>query len=345
MRSAGRTVGRRGRALAALALAGGLVAADAAPAAAVPAPRRADLDAARRRVALLEAERALTATRKPYLVLDLGARTLRYSLMGMEVRRVDLGGADASGLRPAPADGAAAGTLLAGIVTLREKDDDPRLSPLTPEQIEAGLSDEDAADVMPPEAPADYRLKFHQRVDVRVATHGEGRASGAVAAVRRFARRVLDAAFRRPAADGLRLVLHVDETTAREVYRSLVPGQRLVIVPPAGFALPAIGQEPPSGIKPGRPAPRPVPQPKPGPGIPFQIPPPVEGVEGAPSPGAPEAGPPPDAPPDGEPGHQPPGGDAGEAEPVPAEPEGGPPLPDDWEEADPAEPEPGEDPS
>ncbi|MBI4169249.1 MAG: hypothetical protein HY510_04850, partial [Acidobacteria bacterium] len=65
------------------------------------APTRADLDLGRRRVALLQGEHALAATRGPYVVLDLDARTLRYGLMGMDAREVPLASIEADGLRRA----------------------------------------------------------------------------------------------------------------------------------------------------------------------------------------------------------------------------------------------------
>src|SRR5437867_407178 len=104
---------------------------------------RTDLDAERRRVSALESEVALASTRKPYLVLDLASRTLRYRLMGMTTREVQLPGLTIKGL--ATASAGAPPPTLAGIFTLREKDGDPRLKPLSPEQVEAGADDENAA--------------------------------------------------------------------------------------------------------------------------------------------------------------------------------------------------------
>src|SRR5260221_134189 len=127
---------------------------------------RIDLDAERRRVSALESEVALAATRKPYLVLDLGSRTLRYRLMGMTTREVPLPGLTTKGL--AAATTAAPPPTLAGIFTLREKDGDPRLKPLSPEQVEAGADDENVANVLPPEPPKQYGLKFKQPIAVRV---------------------------------------------------------------------------------------------------------------------------------------------------------------------------------
>ena len=76
----------------------------------------------------------------------------------------------------------------------------------------------------------------------------------------------------------------MDETAAREIYRSLVPGEYMVLVAPDGFVLPDAGLESPRGIKSGRPARPPVSQPGPVPaGVPFRIPPPVdeEAADGA----------------------------------------------------------------
>jgi hypothetical protein len=348
------------------ALAACLLAGSAAVPAAAGRPTRADLEAARRRVAVLAAEHALAATRKPYLVLDLGEGTLRHALLGMDLERADLAPIEARGLVPARGRAASEPARLAGIVTLREKENDPRLKPLTPEQIEAGLADENVADVMPPEVPADYRLAFRQRLVVRVdAWPGSGVAGVLTAGVRVW-RRLAGAAAGRGDPDALRLVLHTDAATARDVYRSLIPGQHLLVVPPAGLVLPSFGQEPPGALRPAKPAPRPAPQPAPGPGVPFRIPPPVEGVEDAPPGGDAPAGAPrrPEPAPGSPPGEGlPPAGDR-PAGPPPAgrptasdQPEGEPPegeppagagspeetreetpLPDDWEEVEEGDP-------
>lgn len=252
------------------------------------APTRADLDLSRRRVAVLQSEQALAATRKPYVVVDLAARTLRYGLMGMDVHQVPLAAAEAYGLRPAPPGEAPDPRLLAGIVTLKEKERDPRLTPLTTAQIEAGATDEDAADVLPPEAPASYGLLFQQGVVMRVSGSGEGTA-GLLSSVAGWWRRLWGAGPRGSGNPGLRVFVRLEENAAREVYRSLVPGQRLVLVPPSGFLLPDAGQEPPGAIRPGRPAPPPKEPPTTEPGVPFRIPPPVESPPAV----TPEAAPPP----------------------------------------------------
>src|SRR5206468_4141480 len=104
-----------------------------------------------------------------YIVVDGEGRKVRYALLGMTVREMPARQIDFEGLRR-PGDGAASGPpALAGIVTLDRKEKDPRLSPLTPEQIEAGAADENVADALPPEAPVDYLLSFKQPVRLRVA--------------------------------------------------------------------------------------------------------------------------------------------------------------------------------
>ncbi len=295
---AGHRESRRAPGLIALGLLAVLLAAAAARAAERSTgarPTRADLDALRRRVAALESEQALGGARKPYLVLDLGAETLRYRLMGRTVREVPIASFEARGLRRASPGTAPVPAAVAGIFTLKEKQGDPRLSPLTPEQIEAGAADEDAADVLPPEAPALYDLKFRQPAVVRVegVPQGPGPA-GAFAALgvwwhRLFHRSAPSAGGRA----GLLVSVRLDEEVAREVYRSLVPGERWLVIPPAGLLLPDAGQEPPRTIRPARSAPPPLPSaPLPAtPGVPFRIPPPVDGVEnqGTEGPAAPPA--------------------------------------------------------
>jgi hypothetical protein len=259
-------------------------------------PTHSDLDAARRRVDRLDCELALSATRRPYVVLDLGARTLTYRLMGMTLREIPLADATATGLLPAPR-GAAPPLSTAGILTLQEKTGDPRLSPLTPEQIEAGLDDENTADALPPDPPASYALAFRQPVGVAVAgVAGRKGIGGNLSALRAS----LVSLFR-PGGPGkgrraLRIDLRVDETRAQEIWRSLVPGERWLVLPPAGSILPDAGQETPRDIRPARAAPRPIAPPsRPG-GVPFQIPQPVPTENPAPLEGAPAPTPTPSGP-------------------------------------------------
>jgi hypothetical protein len=239
-----------------------------------PPPTRADLAALRRRVALLESELALARSRKPYLVVDAESRRLRYGLLGMILREIPVLGIDLDGARRSAEGGVPGPLTLAGIVTLKEKERDPRLSPLTPEQIEGGAADENVADALPPEAPADYALTFKQPVVVRI----EGIPEKKTIVSRAFSWWP-DSWSRSDAGREtivLRLTVHLDETTAREVYRSLLPGERLVVVPPPGLLLPDAGQETPRSIRPGRQAKPPAAQPGlPPAGVPFRIPPPV----------------------------------------------------------------------
>jgi hypothetical protein len=275
-------------------------------------PTRADLHALRRLAAQLEAQAALEATRRPYLVLDLGARTLQYRLLGMMLREIPLRSAAARGLRPAPGGARPEAGALAGIFTLQEKDDDPRLTPLTPEQVEAGAGDENAADVMPPEAPSVFGLRFRQPVLIMIEGAPEGEVvRGALASATSFWRRLWGRAGGHRPGEDLRLALRLDDTAAREVYRSLIPGQRVLIVAPDGLLLPEAGQERAGSIRPARPRPTPAPPPPTAPpGVPFRIPPPVEGLpgpegDGAPPGEAPTATPPAGQEPDGPTGEDP----------------------------------------
>ena len=60
------------------------------------------------------------------------------------------------------------------------------------------------------------------------------------------------------------------------MYRSLLPGERLIVVPPPGLLLPDAGQETPRSVRQGRPVKPPAPpQGLPPAGVPFRIPPPV----------------------------------------------------------------------
>jgi hypothetical protein len=271
----GRRRGRRAPAfLALLAVLAGTALASGATA---RAPRagvstRADLDLLRRRVALLESELALARSRKPYLVVDAATKHLRFALLGMTLREIAATSIRIDGLRRAGQERVSGPLSLAGIVTLAAKDKDPRLEPLTPEQIEAGAADENVADALPPEAPADFGVRFKQPIALRVLgvpqkTTSWSRLSG-----------WWSRPWRRGGSGelGLRVTVHLDETAARELYRALIPGARLVLVPPAGFLLPDAGQEAPRGVRPGRPARPPSAQPGPAAqGVPFRIPPPV----------------------------------------------------------------------
>ena len=234
---------------------------------------RADLDAARRRAAVLESELALAATRKPYLVLDLGGRALRYRLMGMTMREVPIHDLAVEGLETS--EGAPGAPLLAGIFTLQEKENDPRLKPLSPEQVEDGADDENAANALPPEPPREYRLSFKQPIAVEVL--GRETRGGVDGMWGRFV-----GALRRWHGPGggdearLKIALHLDPDVAAEIYRSLIPELHLLVLPPGGMTLPAAGQEAPPKPRPAKKTPPPVEKPAEPKEVPFQIPPPED---------------------------------------------------------------------
>jgi len=293
-KGSGRAGARSGAVVAAIAALALATAAPGGTPAPPKGPTRADLIALRRKAALLESELALARSRKPYLIVDAETKRLRYGLLGMTVRDLPAQAIDVDGLRP-PGEGGVPGPLsLAGIVTLKEKDGDPRLSPLTPEQIEAGAADENVADALPPEAPADYALTFKQPIVVRI----EGVPPKKNVVSRAFSWWPGSWFTRNKGGEeiALRVVVHLDETSAREVYRSLIPGERLVIVPPAGELLPDAGQETPRSIRPGRAVKAPATAPgQPPSSVPFRIPPPVaetasDGAPSAPAGGGPTTG-------------------------------------------------------
>ena len=239
------------------------------------APTRADLDGLRRKAARLECELALGRSHKPYLVVDAAQRQLRVALMGMTVREIPLESVELSGLVRAERSGAPGPAALAGITTLSEKEADPRLKPLTPSDVEAGAADENVADVLPPEAPAVYGLLFKQRMVARVEGMSDKSTSGSRLA--EWWRSLWPGAT--AGSDGVALgaIVRMDATVAREIWRSILPGERLLVVPPNGFLLPDFDQEPPRSIKPPKTAPPPGPsQTPPAQGVPFRIPPPLE---------------------------------------------------------------------
>ena len=303
-------------------------------------PTRADLEAARVDVARLEAEQALARTRKPWVVIDIPARTLRYRLLGMDLRDVPFTDFDTHGLkRLAPGDKAPESRFLAGIFSIKEKEGDPRLSPLTPEQIEAGLDDENSADALPPDPPANYRLWFDQALVVRVNGTGAGRGVGE--RLRDWWRSIRRAGPRTTEGRTVHVKVEIDAAIAREIYRSLIPGGRIVVVPPRGFVLPDAGQPAPATLRPDRVRPRPAPEASPAPspeaGVPFRLPPPEEVPNGTPPAPAPGATPS-DTP---APSQSPPAGED-PARPAPPEEEApeDAPLPDDWVPAEEEDPEP-----
>jgi hypothetical protein len=292
-----------------------LGAGNGAPTAAAARPTRGDLESARRRAAVLESELALAATRKPYLVLDLGAHALRYRMMGMTMREVAIHDLAVQGLQTAePAPGA---PLVAGIFTLQEKENDPRLTPLSPEQVEDGADDENAANALPPEPPREYTLTFKQPIALEVV--GRETRTGVPGMWGRFV-----AALRRWHGPGggeearLRIALHLDPEAAGEVYRSLIPDLRLLVLPPPGLQLPAAGQEAPPKPRAARKTPPPEKQAEPK-EVPFKIPPPEEENGRPPAEETGEPGPPGDGtfPPDAAPPEVPP-------PPPPPPPDGGP---------------------
>ena len=295
---------------------------------------RADLDAARRRAALLEAEHALARTRKPYVVIDLPARTLRYRMMGLDLRDVPCSDIEIKGLHLA--GGVSEPRLLAGVFSLKEKEDDPRLDPLTPEEIESGLDDENTPNALPPEPPADFRLWFEEPVVARVT--GADGAGGASSWLSRLWKAIRGDGRSPRGGPALQIRIDLEEKgLAPEIYRSLIPGSRFVVVPPAGWVLPDAGQPAPAKLRPGKPQAKPQPQPSPEAGVPFRLPPP-EAVPDA-TPAAPQA--PGDAPP--KPPAPPGTGEPPEAEPTPEEGTGDPDLPEDWVPAE-EEPPAGEEP-
>jgi hypothetical protein len=262
-------------ALASLLAGAALVSVAAARGAREAGSTRGDLDLLRRRVALLECELALARSRKPYLIVEAPAHRLRYGLLGMTMREIPSSEIRIDGLKRGGGAVAPAPERLAGVVTLKEKEKDPRLAPLTPEQIEAGASDENVADALPPESPADFRIQLNQPVALRV--EGIPEKGSVLGGAFGWWRWLGLGGGNRGARIALHLTVHVEETAAREIYRSLVPGEYMVLVAPDGFVLPDAGLESPRGIKSGRPARPPVSQPGPVPaGVPFQIPPPVD---------------------------------------------------------------------
>jgi hypothetical protein len=294
------------RAIAVTATAGLLLLGALQEALAAPVPTHADLQTERRRSAVLESEVALAATRKPYLVLDLQAKALRYRLMGMTMREIAVPEMSVEGL--ITSDEAADAPALAGIFTLREKEGDPRLKPLSPEQVEAGADDENAANVLPPEPPKEYRLMFKQPIALEVVGHPEAHGfGGAWSRFTGFLRGLRGP--RGDEDDRLRIALHLDPQSAAEVYRSLIPEVRLLIVPPSGLILPPAGQEAPPKPRAPRTAPKPPPKPAEPKEVPFAIPPPVDENGASPAERLPDATQ--DAPPPPPPGDAKPPGRSG----------------------------------
>jgi hypothetical protein len=139
------------------------------------------------------------------------------------------------------------------------------------------------------------------------------------------------------------LKIEIDAALGREIYRSLIPGSRIVLVPPPGRLLPDLGQPANDRIRPDRaktrPAPLPAPTPTPEAGVPFRLPPPEDVPNGTPPPGSPPSESPAPAPAPGVAPEKPPPGS--EPEPPSAEgEEGDAPLPDDWVPAEEETPEP-----
>ncbi len=298
---------------------------------------RADLEAARLQVARLEAEQALARNRKPWVVIDLPARTIRYRLLGMELRDIPFTDFETHGLeRMAPGGKAPEARFLAGIFSVKEKEGDPRLSPLTPEQIEAGLDDENTADALPPEPPANYRLWFDQSLVVRV--NGTGDDQGVGEWLRDWWRSVRRSGPAQREGPTVHVKLAIEAEIAREIYRSLIPGGRIIVVPPRGFVLPDVGQPAAAAVLQdrarARPAPEVSPAPAPEAGVPFRLPPPEDVPNGSPPAAIPA--------PSESPAPAPPSAGGDPARPAPPEEEGAEdtPLPDDWVPGEDEPPEP-----
>ena len=229
------------------------------PAAPTPAPAatgegarylelHAKRDELRRLNALLEEEARLASTRAPYVVLDLGKRTMDFRIRGktfktyrFEAIRIDT--------RHEGLTWSEVARRLAEPITMELKeggnpelippdpDEDPNLPPEDGDGDEEPASD---ASLLGVDAPTDYQVDFEQGVVFHVsAPHAAGLMDKAMNGLGELAaglRSVFSGWLgAEPAQDGPWLDLHLAATveTARQLHHSLLPGERFLIILPA----------------------------------------------------------------------------------------------------------------
>ncbi|HEV8335016.1 MAG TPA: hypothetical protein VGR67_01190 [Candidatus Polarisedimenticolia bacterium] len=169
----------------------------------------------------LEAELPLAASKLPYLVLDLLSGRLEYRISGMSPKSIPFqigslrGAAGTASLDPRHL------TLL----VLKERGA-PRevIKPPDPDKPVDPLKD---PKIFPPDPPSEYVLSFEEPVRIRVV--GERRITwkSGFTALRRAMRRWVA---RRAGKESIRIEIRLPAERAQEIYRSLYPGERILVL-------------------------------------------------------------------------------------------------------------------
>jgi len=206
---------------------------------------------------LLEQESRLASARAPYVVLDLGRRTMDFRIRGktfksyrfdtirMESRSNDLTLSEVS-------------RRLAEPVTLASKEGgNPELIPPDPDadpNLAADADEEEQASdaaLLGVEAPTDYQVDFEEGVVFHVsAPHAEGLMDKAMQGLGKLASglgSLFSGWLSEPADENtpwLELSLTASAETVRQMHHSLMPGERfLIVLPGAGGTAGADGVE------------------------------------------------------------------------------------------------------
>ncbi len=190
---------------------------------------------------MLSQEANLAATKNPYILLDLERRELDFRIRGKTLKSYNFIRVSDRERGAVTADAEVLWRMVDGPLTLREKEGgrpeiippDPNFDGEEPSATEGEVSD---AALLGVEALTDYFIKFEEDVVFHVRTD-RARTFREIAVERlgAIAEAVGSLLTRGPGEEEPRLSLYLttDERTARHLYHSLLPGERLFVTPPA----------------------------------------------------------------------------------------------------------------
>ncbi len=210
-----------------------------------------------REKALLEIEARTAATGEPYVLLDLEAPALQFRIRGKTLKtyRIAKIAADARGRDPVPIE-AVWGRFPGPLEVLEVQGGQPELVPpdpntgretgllyTDPNQIrsQTGAVEVDTdAGILGIEAPTDYWIRLDEPIVLHIRTEkNESISDQAFARLAAMASDLRKAASRLWGTDGgqadapVHLWITMDPDTARHLHHSLLPGERVFLVPPS----------------------------------------------------------------------------------------------------------------
>lgn len=169
----------------------------------------------------LEIELPLAASRLPYLVLDLTLSRLELRLSGFTAKSIPvivevLGG---------PQAGRAVGPGRLALLTITDRGHPPEvIRPPDPDAPYDPLKD---PKIFPPDPPTDFILSFEQPVRIRIHSGETESLEKALRGARNTLREWFE---REEGGEGTRIRLRVPAASAREIYRALYPGEKVLVV-------------------------------------------------------------------------------------------------------------------